>query len=58
MSYKYKNVGFLLWQDSTFNVYAAIRIWNLCCEDMKYETDNMLVRLDVMGLSTFMIFYV
>ena len=39
-------------------MYVAIVLWNLCCEDMKFEIDKMVVGLDVVGLSTFMICYV
>ena len=39
-------------------MYTAIVIWNICCEDMKCEIDKMFVQLDMMVLSTFMIFYV
>ena len=47
--------GLLLWRDSTLNVFVAIGIRNLCCEDMNCETDKMFVRLDIMGLSNFML---
>ena len=50
--------GFLLWWDSMFDMYAAIGTWNICFEDMKFEIEKMFVWLDVMGLSTFMLFHV
>ena len=58
LSYEYNNNGFLLWWDNTFKMYAEIGIWNLCCEYMKCEIDKMFVRLDVMGISDFMLCYV
>ena len=56
--YGYKNNGFLLWRDSTFNMYAAIGIWDICCNTIKFEIDKMVVLLDVMGFSNFIICYV
>ena len=52
------NEGFLLWWDSTFNMYVFIRISKLLCEDMRCEIDEMVVRLDVMVLIIFIICYV
>ena len=58
VSYKYKYNGFLWLRDITFNVYAAILIWSICCEDIKFESDKEFLQLGMMGLSTFMNCYI
>ena len=58
VSYRYKNEVFLLLNYIPFNFYADIGIWNLLCEDMRFEIDEMFVRLDVMVLIIFILCYV
>ena len=51
-----KNKVFMLWRDSTSNVHASIRIWNLWCEYTRFEIYEVVVWLYIMGLSIFIFF--
>ena len=57
-SYKYKNNGFMWWQDSTSNMYEATLIQNICWQYIIYETDKTCVQLSVIGLGSFIHIYI